>query len=93
MSNEILAELASKPVSSIEDVVQIMHGIDELLPGDDGLKWFNLLYLKVTEAVLVQTVGHTFADPLWLTRLDLIFAGYYFEAIRKWVSSPASAPT
>jgi hypothetical protein len=92
MNNETLAQLASTPISNIEDVVLIMHGIDELLPGDDGLKWFNLLYLKVTEAVLAETVGHTFADPQWLTRLDLVFAGLYFEAVRNWVNSPASAP-
>lgn len=92
MSDENLQQIASIPVSTIEDVVLIMHGIDELLPGNDGLKWFNLLYLKVTEAVLAQTIGHTFGDPQWLTRLDLVFAGLYFQAIRNWVSSPASAP-
>jgi hypothetical protein len=92
MSDEILSQLASTPVSTIEDVVLTMHRIDELLPGDDGLKWFNLLYLKVTEAVLAEAAGHTFADPLWLTRLDLVFAGLYFGAVRNWISSPDSTP-
>lgn len=92
MNDEALAQLASTPISTIEDVVLVMRQIDDLLPGDDGLKWFNLLYLKVTEAVLAETVGHAWANAEWLTRLDLVFAGLYFDAVRNWVNSPASAP-
>lgn len=92
MIDQLLAELASTPVSNIEDVVLVMRRIDELLPNDDGLKWFNLLYLKVTEEVLAETAGHAWADPEWLTRLDIVFAGLYFEAIRNWLDAPDSAP-
>lgn len=92
MNDEALAQIASTPILTIEDVVSVMQQIDALLTGDDGLKWFNLLYLKVTEAVLVETLGHAWADSQWLTRLDIIFAGLYFDAVRNWVNSPSSAP-
>jgi hypothetical protein len=39
------------PVSSIADVITIMQNIDSLLPNQDGLKWFNRLYLMVTQQV------------------------------------------
>jgi hypothetical protein len=34
---------------SIDDVIAVMQKIDQLLPGNDGLKWFNRLYLMVTQ--------------------------------------------
>lgn len=92
MSDQELAQLVSTPVATIADVVLVMQQIDAVLPDDDGLKWFNLLYLKVTEEVLAQTAGHVWNDADWLARLDIIFAGRYFAAIRNWVTNPASAP-
>lgn len=92
MNDQLLAQLASTPVSTIDDVVLVMRQVDDLLADDDGLKWFNLFYLKVTEEILAQTAGHAWADPDWLIRLDLIFACKYFAAIRDWINQPASVP-
>ena len=36
---------------TIDDVLQTMQSIDQLLPGTDGLKWFNRLYMMVTQQV------------------------------------------
>jgi hypothetical protein len=50
------------------------------------------LYLKVTEAVLENPPATGWSSPAWLTRLDIIFAGLYFDAIGKWILDPTSAP-
>lgn len=92
MSDQTLAEIAATPVSTIDEVVSVMQGIDELLPNNDGLKWFNLLYLLVTKAVLENPPPSGWSAPEWLARLDVIFAGMYFDAIVKWTREPTGAP-
>lgn len=92
MSDELLANIVSTPVSNIEEVIIVMSAINELLANEDGLKWFNFLYLKVTEKILENPPAEGWESPGWLARLDVIFAGLYFEAIRKWISQPSSAP-
>lgn len=92
MSDQILSEIVSAPVSTIEEVLSVMQQIDASLPDQDGLKWFNLLYMKVTEAVLENPPPDGWADPNWLSRLDVIFGGLYFEALKNWINSPSSAP-
>lgn len=90
MSNETLTQIASTPVSTIEDVIAVMQQIDAALADTDGVKWFNLLYLRVTEAVGAATAGHAWEDPAWLSRLDVVFAQKYFAAVRDPVSAPRS---
>lgn len=92
MNDQALAEIAATPVSTIAEVVSVMERIDGLLPNDDGLKWFNLLYLLVTKAVLENPPPGGWSAPGWLARLDVIFAGMYFDAIVKWTAQPTSAP-
>jgi len=58
-----------------------MKSIDALLPANDGLKWFNRLYLMVTDQVNVNPPGGGRQDPAWLERLDVVFAGFYFTAL------------
>ena len=67
--------ITSKPVSAISDVITVMRSLDGLLPAGDGLKWFNLLYLKVTEV---------FNNPS--ERLDVVFASLYFSALANWIT-------
>ncbi|HZD47269.1 MAG TPA: DUF5995 family protein [Silvibacterium sp.] len=69
---------------TIDDVLRTMQSIDELLPGTDGLKWFNQLYMTVTRTVDEQPQT-AWQDPEWLTRLDVVFAGYYFRAIASFL--------
>lgn len=75
-----LALPATNP-PTINDVITLMQLIDAALPDNDGVKWFNRLYLQVTQAVDSQP--NTFWQaPNWLTELDIIFAGMYFDALR-----------
>jgi len=70
----------------ISDVIHVMRAIDAVLPDADGLKWFNWLYLTVTEAVQTAPPANGFNNPHWLMRLDVIFAEFYFAAINAFLT-------
>ncbi|MGP6190845.1 MAG: DUF5995 family protein [Vulcanimicrobiaceae bacterium] len=78
---QLLRIVSAAAPGSIADVIAIMQRIDELLPNDDGLKWFNKLYLMVTQQIDAQSPQNGWKDAAWLTRLDVVFAGFYFAAI------------
>ncbi|MDQ4071885.1 MAG: DUF5995 family protein [Actinomycetota bacterium] len=67
--------------TTIEEVLERLNQLEGDLPPDDGVRWFNRLYLKVTEQVAqyVNTVPQ--AAPGFLERLDIIFANAYFAAL------------
>ena len=88
-NSQSLADIiTSRTVATIEDVLAVMRGIDAALPNGDGLKWFNLLYLKVTEGVRDRPPAEGWKDPAWLERLDVVFAGLYFGSIAAWEQNP-----
>jgi uncharacterized protein DUF5995 len=69
------------PPQSIADVLHTMQTIDATCVDTDGLKWFNWLYLAVTQAVENKVAVGGFNDPAWLTELDVQFARLYFAAL------------
>ena len=77
-------------VNTIEDVVAAMRAIEAALPEKDGVRWFNVLYRRVTEAVRAD--ASPWEDWPFLERFDVAFAKLYFEAIISWESNPAGAP-
>jgi Family of unknown function (DUF5995) len=77
----------------IADVIQVMQSIDALLPNNDGLKWFNKLYLMVTQEIDGQPPATAWSDPAWLTRLDVVFAGFYFAAIASFLNNDPETPS
>jgi hypothetical protein len=88
-----LYDLASAAApTSIEQVIEIMQQIDECIPNSDGLKWFNRLYLSVTQQVDLQPVG-SWKDPSWLMSLDVVFAGFYFRALAGFLSGDYNVPS
>jgi hypothetical protein len=78
-------------VSSIPDVIARMHAIDAALPRKDGVAIFNRLYLQVTLAVDSASSGTVFEDRDWVDRLDVVFAGLYFDA-ESTISSGEDCP-
>jgi hypothetical protein len=80
-SSSLLTIVASNPPVSIADVIQTMQSMDTALPANEGLKWFNLLYLTVTQQVQQGPPPGGWKAPFWLARLDVIFANLYFKAI------------
>jgi hypothetical protein len=76
---------------SVDEVLVKMQQIDAALADNDGLKWFNRLYMMVTEQVDVRP-GATWQDSVWLDKLDVVFAGLYFKAVASYISQSADAP-
>jgi hypothetical protein len=85
--------LASVPARSMDDVVAIMTMMDRRLADTDGVKWFNRLYLRVTERVLEAVAAGTFGDAEFLAEFDVIFANLYFDALVRGERDLASAPS
>jgi hypothetical protein len=75
---------------SIADVLRIMQIIDATCEDDDGLKWFNWLYLQVTQAVETRVGAGGFSDPAWLAELDVQFASLYFSALKASLSGQST---
>ncbi|HEY1897228.1 MAG TPA: DUF5995 family protein, partial [Terracidiphilus sp.] len=74
--------IAAGNPATVADVIAEMKSIDALLPATDGLKWFNRLYLMVTDQVRSTPPGGAWQNPAWLDHLDVVFAGLYFDALR-----------
>ena len=69
-----------------------MAAIDAALPADDGVAYFNRLYRKTTEEVQQAVVGTAFEVGDFLSRLDVVFANLYFEAVAQSVHGDKIAP-
>jgi hypothetical protein len=85
--------LTAAPVATIEEAIAIMQAIDRTLPDDDGVKWFNRLYLRVTVSVGRAVRGAQFSDPAFLAKLDVVFANLYFSALTAGLADPERAPS
>jgi hypothetical protein len=78
--------------STIDDVVGVMQGIDQALNDTDGLKWFNRLYMMVTQEVDRNPPAGGWKDPAWLVKLDVVFADLYFKAVAECLDGSTDAP-
>lgn len=90
---QLLQLVGSPAPATIPDVIARMQAIDGLLPSNDGLKWFNKLYLMVTDQVDTRPPTGGWNDAAWLTRLDVIFAGFYFTAIGDFLNAAPNLPS
>jgi hypothetical protein len=86
----ILSAVQSSP-QSVADVIQVLQTIDQTCVDGDGLKWFDWLYLQVTEAVAARISAGGFTDPVWLATLDVQFARLFFSAAALELSGGSSA--
>jgi hypothetical protein len=81
-ADQPLYSLVTGPApATIADVISRMLSIDVLLPVSDGLKWFNRLYMMVTQQVDRRPPGDAWQSPAWLVHLDVVFASFYFNAV------------
>ena len=76
-------------VDQLEALQAILCRVPPLL-GENPLCDFNKLYLTITRGVLERLYAGDFKDPAFLSRLDVEFAGRYFDALRAWAGSDAS---
>jgi hypothetical protein len=72
--------------ATIADVIARMQAIDALLSVGDGLKWFNQLYLAMTQEVDLHPPGGAWQSPAWVLGLDVVFAGFYFNALGAYLA-------
>lgn len=79
------------PASDIAEVIAQMHVIQASLDDDDGVAHFNRMYLHVTEDVAAAVAGREFEDRVFLERLDVVFANYYFRALAQ-CAGPDACP-
>ena len=84
--------LERAPVRSIDEALVIMETIDATLPDNDGVKWFNRLYLRVTVAVGGAVGDARFNDAAFLATLDVVFANQYFSALVAGLADTGAAP-
>ena len=82
------------PVRTIEDAIARMEDMQRELEaaGQDGLRWFNRLYTKVTIAVRDGLRSGEYVDDAFIHDLDVAFANRYFDAVRAWEAEPGAAP-
>jgi subtilisin family serine protease len=79
--------------TSIADVIAAMSSLQASLADDDGLKWFNYLYLEVTKAVDGSVNSAQFLDSQWIADLDVVFANLYFAAVNAADSGSGDVPS
>jgi Family of unknown function (DUF5995) len=78
-------------VDSVAGAIARMEAIEAALPAADGLACFNRMYLDVTTQVNGQLGQGYFADPVFMTNLDVAFANLYFAAADS-AADPATVP-
>ena len=84
--------LRAPAAARIADVVERMQALDAVLPPNDGIAYFNRLYLAVTETVAEQARPGVFADPPFIRWLDVVFANLYFAALANHVRGRGRVP-
>jgi hypothetical protein len=82
------AVLGGPPVTSIDELPARLAAIDQALPLSDGLACFNRMYRLVTESVKQHVGAGFFADPDWMSQLDIVFGNLYLDAVRASVQQP-----
>lgn len=76
-----MASSSTQAPTTVEQVIARMRAIDAELDPRDGVACFNRMYLRVTELVGQNITDGFFADPVFLERMDVLFAGLYFKAV------------
>jgi hypothetical protein len=86
----LYALVSAQAPATIDEVLAVMQQIESVLADTDGLKWFNRLYLTVTQQVDLHA---GWQDTTWLLALDVIFAGMYLSAVKGYLDGDASTPS
>jgi hypothetical protein len=69
-----------------------MQAIGAALPATDGIACFTRMYLGVTQTVAEQVQASAFVDAAWMSRLDVVFANFFFNALDVSQQDPTKTP-
>jgi Family of unknown function (DUF5995) len=72
---------AAPSVTSVPAAIEQMQQIGAALVPTDGVACFNRMYLEVTQQVNEHLSQGFFADPQFMSCLDVAFANLYFAAV------------
>lgn len=89
---QLLQLVSAAAPATIPGVIAILQNIDGVLPNNDGLKWFNRLYVMVTKEVDTNPPPGGWKDAAWITRLDVVFANLYFSALTNLLKATPAVP-
>lgn len=78
--------------TTLDEVLERLNRLEGELSPDDGVRWFNRLYLRVTERVAEYVTTVPQAALGFLERLDILFANYYFAALEAAEPSGTELP-
>ena len=92
IDQKLLQIVAEPKPGTTDQVVDRINRLDVVLPSNDGLKWFNWLYLLATKAVINSPPAGGWENPDWVMRLDVVFANFYFAAIESIFRGTAKTP-
>jgi len=78
----------------VDQLTKLQDVLDRVPPllESNPLADFNKLYLRITTSVLERLDDGRFADPQFLSRLDVEFAARYFDALRAWSDGGSACP-
>ncbi|GLY95828.1 DUF5995 family protein [Actinoplanes sp. NBRC 103695] len=78
----------------VDQLAKLQDVLERIPPLMDGnpLADFNRLYLRITTSVLERLYEGRFADPQFLSRLDVEFAARYFDALRSFGDGSSGCP-
>jgi hypothetical protein len=86
----IPAEYGRNVPSSVPEVIARLRALENA-PHSDGVACFAHLYREVTEEVAAELARGSFANTPFLERLDLAFAGLFFDALDGYGHGSTSA--
>lgn len=89
---DLVVPAPSPPATTIAEVIERMRSIDGLLPAGDGVACFNRMYLGVTLDVGLRVKEGFFGDADVVSRLDVVFANLYFQAVDALSAGPGAFP-
>ncbi len=84
-------DVPDEPVTSVPGAIARMQAIGAAFPAADGFACFNRMYLDVTSQVYRELGQGFYADPAFMTQLDVTFANLYFAAADV-AGDPAAVP-
>jgi hypothetical protein len=80
------------PSQTVAEIIDHMERLSAAMPGGDGVRAFNQMYLVTTQQVAAAIGGARFADPAFMVRLDVVFANLFLQALEQHAADPTHTP-